>query len=277
MKRVIAMDMDGTLLNSKKKIDEETKKELLRQQDAGALLILASGRPSSGLTEFAKELEMDKHHGLLVAYNGSKIIECQTGKTLFNQTMSIEQSQAVLEHMKQFNVRPMIDKKDYMYVNNVFDNLIYFGDNIELNIIQHEARGGNFKLCEVDDLAKFADYPLNKILTAGDQKYLRENYQAMMEPFKDTLSCMFTAPFYFEFTAKGIDKGKALSSVLGPLGYSAADLIAFGDAENDSAMIEYAGTGVAMANAIPELKEIANEITLSNDENGIAAYLKKLD
>ncbi|VYT70290.1 Sugar phosphatase YidA [Clostridium tertium] len=97
----------------------------------------------------------------------------------------------------------------------------------------------------------------------------------MMEPFKDKLSCMFTAPFYFEFTAKGIDKAKALDSVLIPMGYKNEEMIAFGDGHNDASMIKYAGIGVAMENAVDDLKAIANEVTLSNEEDGIAYTLSK--
>lgn len=188
--------------------------------------------------------------------------------------MTVEEGQAVLEHMKKFDVKPMIYKEDYMYVNDVFNNQIqYKGDT--LNIIQYESRNGKFKLCEEDDLAAFADYPLNKILTAGDPVYLQENYKEMMEPFKDTLNCVFTAPFYFEFTAQGIDKAKALDTILIPMGYKREEMIAFGDGHNDATMVKYAGIGVAMANAVDELKAIADQVTFSNEEDGIAYTLSK--
>ncbi len=272
--RVIVMDVDGTMSNHKKEITPKTKAALKKAQESGVKIILASGRPDSGLSDFAIELEMGRHHGLLVSFNGSRVTDCQTGEVLFNETMTVAQGKAVLEHMKGFNVRPMIDKGNYMYVNDVYDCMIKNGEQ-EINIIQYESRGGKYKLCEMDDLAAFVDYPLNKILTAGDSIYLKEHYREMMEPFKDTLNCMFTAPFYFAFTAQGIDKAKALEAVLSPMGYMQDEIIAFGDGQNDKTMIQYAGIGVAMDNAVEELKEVADEITLSNEDDGIAVSLYK--
>jgi Cof subfamily protein (haloacid dehalogenase superfamily) len=86
---------------------------------------------------------------------------------------------------------------------------------------------------------------------------------------------MFTAPFYYEFTAKNVDKAKAIDTAFTKLGYTADEMIAFGDAENDISMLEYAGIGVAMGNATEAVKAIADEITLSNDEDGIAESLYK--
>lgn len=273
--KVIIMDVDGTLTNTQKVITPKTKEALLKAEEQGAILVLASGRPTSGLLDIAKELKMDQHHGLLVSYNGSKVIDCETMETLFNQALSVEEGKAVLEHMKKFEkVRPMIDKGEYMFVNNVYDNMIQF-NGAPFDVIQYESRGGKFKLCEVDDLAEFVDFELNKILTTSDPEYLQAHYQEMMEPFKETLSCMFTGPFYFEFTAQGIDKAKALDTVLIPKGYKKEEMIAFGDGHNDASMVRYAGIGVAMANAVQDLKDIADEVTLSNDEDGIAVTLAK--
>ncbi|MBS5112786.1 MAG: HAD family phosphatase [Coprobacillus cateniformis] len=273
--KVIIMDVDGTLTNSKKVVTPKTKEALLKAEEKGAILILASGRPTSGLMDLARELKMDQYHGLLVAYNGSKVIDCKTNEILFNQALSVEEGKAVLEHMKKFErVRPMIDRGEYMYVNNVYDNWITWKGE-PFDVIQYESRGGKFKLCEVDDLAAFVDFPLNKILTTSDPEYLQAHYQEMMEPFKDTLSCMFTGDFYFEFTAQGIDKAKALDTVLLPMGYHREEMIAFGDGHNDASMVNYAGIGVAMANAVDDLKAIADEVTLSHDEDGIAASLYK--
>ena len=274
MPKVIIMDVDGTLLNSKKEITSKTRDTLIKAQEIGIKLILASGRPTTGLYDFAKELKMDKYNGLLISFNGSKVVDFTTNNILFNKTMDVTDCKNVLEHLKKFKVKPMIDKDDYLYVNNVFDNIINL-NNEPFNVIEYEARGGKFKLCEKDDLAAFVDYPLNKILIAGDPEYLKANYLKIMEPFKNTLNCMFTGPFYFEFTAKGIDKAKAIETVLIPMGYKNSDIVAFGDGENDISMIRYAGIGVAMGNAVDKLKDLADGITLSNEDDGIAVALYK--
>ena len=162
-KSLIIMDIDGTLTNSEKKITSKTKEALLAAQEQGARFILASGRPVSGMQDFAKELAMDKHHGLLVAYNGAVVVDCESGDILFNQAMTVEEGQAVLEHVKQFDVIPMISKGDYMYVNDVYKNMIHWEKkNLDINIIEYESRGGKYLLAEKRDLAAFTDFPLKE-------------------------------------------------------------------------------------------------------------------
>lgn len=273
--KVIVLDIDGTLLNSEKKISDLTKNALIQAQQNGVKIILASGRPTVGMVALTKELEMDKHHGLIVSFNGSQVVDCETHEILFNQTMPINECQALLEHLKKFDVIPMITRDETMYVHDVYKCNISIPNNPNFNVIQYESRGGSYKLCEVDDLATFADFPQNKILVAGSPEYLKENYLSMSEPFKGILNSMFTASIYYEFTALGIDKAHALDTVLKPLGIHHDEVISFGDGHNDISIINYAGIGIAMANAVEDLKQAANEITLSNDEDGIYHSLKK--
>ena len=201
------------------------------------------------------------------------IDECKSEKNLFNIDLSVEESKAVLRHLKQFErVRPMINIGDYMIVEDVYDCMIHLNGK-EVNIMQYESRGNHFLLKEVKDLSEFIDVGIHKILTFSDPEYLQEHYQAMMEPFKDSLSCMFTAPFYFEFMPQGIDKSAALDEVFKNGPYHREDMIAFGDSHNDLSMLKYAGTGIAMGNAVEEVKAIADEVTGTNDEDGIADAL----
>ena len=272
--KAIVLDIDGTLLNTGKIISEKTKQALIAAQEEGIKVILASGRPTTGMLELAEQLEMTKYEGFLVSYSGARVTDCLTKEVLFNQAMSIETGQAILEHLKNFDVIPMIDKEDYLYVNDVYSGMLDLPDGA-FNIIEYEARGGNFKLSEIDDLAAFATFPINKILIAAQPEYLQKIAPALHAPFDEIVTAAFSAPFYFEFTDKGIDKAKALNTVFPEMGIHSENIIAFGDGHNDRSIIEYAGIGVAMGNAVDALKEIADDVTLSCDEDGIAAGLEK--
>lgn len=273
MIKVIILDVDGTLTNSKKDITPKTKQVLLDAQNQGIRLVLASGRTANGLKRYAKELEMDKHHGLLVSSNGAEVVDFETGEILFQKVMSIDEGKAVLKHIQQFDIVPMIAKGEYMYTNNVFHNTIQWLGK-PWNIMEYEARSNQYLLCEVKDLVSWCDFEITKILTFGQPEYLQEHYKEIGEPF-DHLNHMFTAPYYYEFTAQGVDKTKAIQESLIKLGYTEQEMIAFGDAQNDQSMLMFAGIGVAMANAIDSLKEVADEVTLSNEEDGIAYTLQK--
>ena len=270
--KAILLDIDGTLTNSKKEITPETLTALKNAQDRGIRLVLASGRPAKGLSNYGDLLNMWMHHGLFVCYNGARVIDCESKEVLVDVTIKPELVTAVLEHMKKFDVIPIVTYGEYMVVEDVYHCMVKNGDQ-EFNVVQYESRMNNYRLMECEDLAKFTNFPVNKILTAGDSGYLQAHWQELRDPFKDTLSCMFTSNFYYEYTSLGIDKGAALREAMAKLGIKPEECIAFGDAENDIPMLEYAGIGVAMGNAQDGVKAIADEITLSNEEDGIAHSL----
>lgn len=272
----IVMDIDGTLTNDKKEISKETKEALMQAQKQGVKVVLASGRTTRGVSSYAQELELEKYGGAAIVYNGAKLVDWKSKDVLYEKSMSIQQSKAILHHMKQFDrARAIIDKDDYEYVENVYDCMVEYNGTI--NIYEYEARGGQFKLCEVDDLEEWVDFPVPKMLFTANPDYLQEHYQEMERPFKEELNGMFTAPFYFEFTAKNVDKGNALQAYCQAMGFDIKDVISFGDAQNDISMVKQAGIGIAMKNACEQLKEVADDITLTNNEDGIAYSLKKYE
>ena len=132
--------------------------------------------------------------------------------------------------------------------------------------------GRQLVMDENDEVLRTVD----KLLTAGDPAYLQAHYEEMYAPFKQTLSGMFTADWYFEYTAPGIDKARALEGALPKLGIDASEVVSFGDGQNDKSMIEWAGTGVAMGNAVDEVKAVAQMVTANNNEDGIAVALDQL-
>ena len=273
--KTIVMDIDGTLLNSEKIISPRTRDKLIEAQKQGIKVVLASGRPTQGMIALAEQLEMDKYEGFLVSYNGGSVYDVKTKEILFNQAIPTDVANAILKHLSNFDVVPMVDHEDYMYVSNAYFDMNFAPPAGYMNIVHYESRGGNFKVCEVDDFSKVITNPVNKILVAGNPDHLQEIHQAMFDPFKDTVTAAFSAPFYFEYTDKGIDKAKALDIVFPKMGILAENMIAFGDGQNDRSIIEYAGIGVAMGNAVPEILDIADEVTLTNDEDGIAAMLDR--
>ena len=273
MIKAILLDIDGTLTNDQKQITPRTAQALKAAQAHGVVLVLASGRADVGLHSFADVLDMKEHGGVFVAFNGAKSLNYQTGERYFEQAMTVEQGRRVLEHMKRFEVCSCIDHGEYMLTNNAYFRIMR--DGKPWDIVEYEAHGNGFLVREERDLAATVDWGINKILNAGEPAYLQEHWQEMMAPFEGELSAMFTAPFYYEFTPLGVDKSRALRETFAALGIDQSQIIAFGDAQNDRTMLEWAGMGVAMGNAVDEVKAVADYVALSNNEDGIAEALAR--
>lgn len=123
--KVIVLDIDGILYNSKREICKNTKDKLIELQKKGIKVVLASGRPYSGMVKVVKELSMDEYDGLIVCYNGSKVVNAKTNKVLFNKTINIEVAKKILNHLKIFkDLKVMIDNDGYMYVEDVYNCFI---------------------------------------------------------------------------------------------------------------------------------------------------------
>lgn len=270
--KAIALDIDGTLTNDEKIITPRTKRALLNAQDAGVKLILSSGRPVQGLRAIASELELDAHDGLLVAFNGAHVVDAGADEVLYDQPIEVDVMRSLVEHVRSFDVIPWITQGARLYVERGSRHVItYRGEPFD--IVEYERRMCDLELHEVDDLLEVCGTPQDKLLCASEPEYLQQHWRAMYGPFTDELSGMFTADFYFEFMAPGIDKGRALAAALPKLGIDASEVIAFGDGQNDVSMLRWAGTGVAMGNAVDEAKAAADMVTASNNEDGIALAL----
>lgn len=273
--KAIALDIDGTLTNDRKVVTPRTKMALLAAQDAGVKLILASGRPVQGLRAIASELALSEHGGLLVAFNGAHVVDAQTDEVLYDQPIDSDTMRELIGHVRDFDVIPWITRGGELFVERSSRRVIRYRDE-DLDIVEHECRMCDLVPCEVDDLLEACATPQDKLLCAAEPEYLQERWRSMAEPFDGRLSAMFTADFYFEFMAPGVDKGRALAGALPKLGIDASEVVAFGDGQNDVSMIKWAGVGVAMGNAIDEAKAAADMVTTSNNEDGIALALDEI-
>ena len=209
---------------------------------------------------------------------GLRVLDpAQADEVLFDQAMPADELHRLIDHLRNFDVIPMISLGRDLHVEDSYHCMITLPDGSQKNIVKYERDACDLKIREVESLHEVADaYPVDKLLTAGDPAYLQAHYEEMYAPFKQTLSGMFTADWYFEYTAPGIDKARALEGALPKLGIDASEVVSFGDGQNDKSMIEWAGTGVAMGNAVDEVKAVAQMVTANNNEDGIAVALDKL-
>ena len=129
----------------------------------------------------------------------------------------------------------------------------------------------------VDDLKKAINFSVNKVLLTGEPDYVESILDVFKAPFENTLSIYRSTPFFIEVMGKNIDKAASLQRLIEKLGIKQEEVISFGDGYNDLTMIKFAGLGVAMENSVDDVKQFADYVTLSNDDEGIYECLKMLN
>lgn len=253
--KLIAVDVDGTLLNSNNEISEKTKDALIRAGEAGHKVVIVSGRPTAAVIHIAKELEFEKY--------GGSITNFKTGEVISNHTLDLNLAKKILAETKDLPLEIIIPKEDYIISDRQNKFLDYERDLLKVDT---EA---------VEDLRENIDFSPNKIIFASDPEILEEYLPFLSDTYGATTAQVRSQRIYYEIMPQGLSKGESLLEISNYYGIDQKDIIAFGDELNDETMIEVAGTGVAMGNAVEKIKEIADYITLSNDEDGIAYYLEK--
>ena len=260
--RAIALDLDGTLTNHEKVVTPKTREALLQAASQGVVIILASGRPTYGIEPVAECLELQKRGGYILSYNGGNIVNAKTGEKLFSQFLPDE-------------VIPEL----YAYAKEHGHALLgYAGNEIITEMpddqyVKEESRINKMNIRKVDNLFESLEPHPTKLLMTGDPTLMLKAEEELVEKLGDRMDIFRSAPFFLELVPKGIDKAKSLTRLLTKINLTPADLIAFGDGYNDLSMLKLAGMGVAMENAAPEVRAEADYVTLSNEEDGVAAAL----
>lgn len=262
--RMIALDLDGTLNNDQKKITERTKNALIAVQKQGVKVVLASGRPLTGLGRESEALELQKYNGILLSYNGGKVVDATTKEVLYEKSLPKDTAVRLLKHVEDLPVTPIVE-----------DGINYITTNKDGFMIDFESKLNDLGIKEVENIADSLDFSPVKVLIAAPNEYLVPASKDIKAEFEKELSFVQSTPYYLEATMKGINKASSLQAVCDLLDIAPQEVMAFGDEHNDLTMIEFAGLGVAMGNACGKLKEVADEITLTNNEDGIAHTLEK--
>jgi len=262
--RIIALDLDGTLTNSKKEISPLTLHALLEIQKKGFKVVIATGRPTPGCRVLARTLQLDVYGSYILSYNGGQITDCSTGRIVFHKTLPHE----VIPALFDFALANDIGLTTYT------DTHMITGTRTD-RYMESESKINSLPIKTVPDFVEFVDFDINKCLVTADPDHLMKVESRLKEMYGDSLNIYRSEPYFLEIMPKDIDKAEGLKMLLSELGLSKEQLISCGDGYNDITMIQYAGLGVAMENAQAHVKSIADYITSSNDNNGILHVIER--
>lgn len=261
--RAIALDLDGTLTNHDKVVTPKTREALLQAEAEGVVIILASGRPTYGIEPVAECLELDKRGGYILSYNGGNIVNAKTGEKLFAQFLPDEVIPILYRYAKEKN-HALLGYAGNEIITEMPDD----------QYVKEESHINKMNIRKVENLFEALEPHPTKLLMTGDPADMLKAENELSEILGDRMDIFRSAPFFLELVPKGIDKAKSLLRLLAKINLTPADMIAFGDGYNDLSMLKLAGMGVAMQNAAPEVRAEADYITLSNEEDGVAAALE---
>ena len=257
--QILVLDLDGTLTNSRKEITPPTLKALIEIQEAGKKVVLASGRPTYGVVPLARQLHLERYGSYILSFNGARITDCRTGHFIYNKTLPQD-------------VIPDI----YRIASNYPVDILAYEDGQLLSgftptkYSELESRINHLPIVQIDNFCeKVSTFPNNKFLLTGEPDSIAAAKEEMSAHFHGYIDVYCSDPFFLEIVPKNVDKAASLLKLLTSIGLTADEMICCGDGYNDLTMIETAGLGVAMENAQPLVREKADFITKSNDDDGV--------
>ncbi len=264
--KLIAIDLDGTLLTGDNSISEQTKKIISKLKERGVKIVIATGRMFVSALPYVRELELNNP---VITYNGALIKTLDNGKndgkTLYHQPLPEKLAEEIIKEC---------NKKE-LHLNLYLDDTLYVENN------NKESRGyersSGVKAYKVDSFLDFMNKPPTKLLAIDNnresqqkhQKHFQKNYGSKLEISESKSN-------YIEFMAKGVSKGKALKYLADKWKFSSEEVIAIGDNWNDFPMLKWAGLGIAMDSAPESLKNRVDRIAPDNEEEGVAVVLKDI-
>ncbi len=264
-RHLIALDLDGTLLTDEKTISPYTKQVLLKAKEEGHVLVISTGRPHRASIEYYDELGLDTP---MVNFNGALIHHPKNRNwDALHSPMPIRTAHRIIDACYDMQVNNIVaEVKDDVFLDSYDERFIDLLDRMESDtryII------GNLKQKLVEDPTSILVYPDEEQI--GQLRSHLDDYHAEVIEHRK-----WGAPWnVIEIIKKGMNKVIGLEKIAKYFDIPKERIIAFGDEDNDLEMIDYAGVGVAMGNAIEELKSISDHVTKTNEEDGIAVFLEE--
>ncbi len=262
--RILALDLDGTLTNSEKKVSEKNREYIRLAQEKGVKIVLASGRPVLGIKNVASALDLWNTGGYILAYNGGQIIDCKTKRDLVKKCIPKEYYSDICGINKKFNVHPL----SYNVAGVISES-----DTNEY--VLKEGFNNTIPVFRVPNLKDAITEPVVKFMVVGEPEELKKAFDYLSGLFEGKLNVFFSEPYFMEVTALGIEKASSLEKLSNILGCSKEDVMACGDGLNDIPMLNYAGLSICMENGYDETKKCADFIAPSNEDDGVAYAIKK--
>jgi Cof subfamily protein (haloacid dehalogenase superfamily) len=260
--KMIVLDLDDTLLRDDHTISSRTKKALMDAQKAGIKVVLASGRPTYAMIDIAKELQLDTFGSFILSFNGAKIMNFKTKEEVFSSTLSPETMHNLY----------LISKEEGVWIHTYVGDTIVTEENNQFTEVEAHITG--MPIDEVPSFVHAVTEPVVKALMLEEPEKLAVVEAKLQQTLAGKLNVARSKPFFLEFTEAGVDKGTSLHQLINTLGIKQEEVIAMGDSYNDLAMIKFAGLGVAMGNAPDDIKKIANYVTDTNMNDGVAKVVE---
>jgi len=263
MYKLIALDMDGTLLREDGTISERTRQAIGAARDKGVKVVLASGRPLEGLERYLEELALTSHEDYVLSYNGSLVQNVGSRQVIRSHILS----GADAHHLFRVSQEVGVNIHAFSRQHGLITPRTSTYTELERSI-------NGVTLTELDFTSLEPEHEIIKIMLIDEPEVLAQGKAALPEALYEQYTVVQSAPFFLEFLNKQSNKGSGLASLAEHLHIEPAEIICVGDAGNDRHMLEYAGLGVAMGNASPDIKAIADFISHSNEEDGVAHVIE---
>ena len=267
MIKLVAIDMDGTLLNSNKELLEETKQYFkdFHKKETETLLVLCTGRPETGIRPYLKDLGYLEENHYIISQNGANIYESRTGKRVMDAFLDSAAIQKWIELGKKHGISVMGAGVDYYYC---FDQEPTEWMEFDVKLVS-----GKLKRIPTKESLNTEFY---KILLMGDEEQLNEFETYIPEEWRDEFYVVRSQKYLVEVLTKGVNKAFGLEKLAQKLNILPSEIAAIGDAANDIEMLEYAGLAIAMGNASEEVKSISDIVTDTNENNGVIKAIDQL-
>jgi Cof subfamily protein (haloacid dehalogenase superfamily) len=256
----MAVDIDGTLVDSNGELSNETKKAIALGVEKGLIFTISTGRPIQGVEPLIEQIGLDLP---FITYNGAMVIMGESKKILYQQNLSAMHAKSIIELGKKYHTTIIVWVDNQLYVNRIDDRSRKYAEGIRVEPILMK---------DIDEIVKNG---VTKVLWYDEPDVIERYENEVGQYLSDAINYHTSRPVFLEFVDKNASKAIAMKKLGEHYKISPSEMIAVGDGHNDLSMLEYAGLGVAMANAKEGVKKKADYITLSNDENGVAHAIHK--